>query len=364
MRWIRGLVLMLTYGSFAVSLAQPAEPEVQIAGSGTYLLTRPANTVAPPAEIQRTPGLHGPMPSNRWWTSLAWERWSQPVFADPLSARASFSGMRIGWPQLVIGERDFRAAHEDALVVGVPGRDASSSLVSDYSDWAVEVTFNDREDDSFMTSRLVKGSPYAWFEAPGGVITVQGGTAHGAARELSGQLVVTVRARGRTYAALAPAGSVHAWPEDDVLRIGDGSTPLRIALAPLPEDSAAHLELLAQNAFSEPGQTRTSWRWLRDEGVVEVTFHFGTDTPVLAGLYPHQWKRSDQELTGLSYATPRGELRVALTSGFTIRVPYQGAMPAMPPMQEPISTPVAHCSSRVEGFQPASSSAMSAAATP
>ena len=48
----------------------------------------------------------------------------------------------------------------------------------------------------------------------------------------------------------------------------------------------------------------------------------------------------------------------------SFRIIAFSAMPSMPPMPEPISTPVAHCSSCVFGSQPKSFSASSAAAIP
>ena len=46
------------------------------------------------------------------------------------------------------------------------------------------------------------------------------------------------------------------------------------------------------------------------------------------------------------------------------RISAFSAIPSMPPMPDPIITPVAFCSSAVVGFQPESLSAMSAAAMP
>src|SRR5690606_5991201 len=101
-------------------------------------------------------------------------------------------------------------------------------------------------------------------------------------------------------------------------------------LAVAPDDTAGSLALLVQYAGRRPGVTSTSWRWLRDQGVVQVDFDFGTDEQLLTGLYPHQYRRSEQELLPVAYDTPRGELRLALTDGFSLNLPFTGVLPAIP----------------------------------
>jgi endoglucanase Acf2 len=47
-------------------------------------------------------------------------------------------------------------------------------------------------------------------------------------------------------------------------------------------------------------------------------------------LYPHQWKYSKTPLTTMSYASVRGEMKVAEGSGFETEIPIQGVLPMLP----------------------------------
>ncbi len=60
----------------------------------------------------------------------------------------------------------------------------------------------------------------------------------------------------------------------------------------------------------------------------------GPETGSLLALYPHQWKESGTELTDLSYASPRGEMRVVEGDGFTTELTTHGLLPSMPTVDE------------------------------
>ncbi len=58
-------------------------------GEGSYLTALPPGAKGPPETIYRTERVTGPMPTNRWWSSLAWLPFSERQFPHPLPVRFS-----------------------------------------------------------------------------------------------------------------------------------------------------------------------------------------------------------------------------------------------------------------------------------
>ncbi len=311
----------LVFGLAGTATAQDGLPT----GAGSLLERAPAQIRLPQREIWRTDDWSGPAPSNRWWSSLLWDRYSLPVWADPISLRARADGLAFGWPELSVDQDGFRAHHRDSLRVSVPGLSAEATLVSGFSDWTVDLVWP-REEGPALAATVMKGSPYLWFTAEGAAATVLG-AAEAVELELAGRKVVQLSADGRTWLLILPDDAGVALAQDVQLSFG---ADREFVLAVAPDDTADSLELLAQYAGRRPGATSTSWRWLRDRGVVQVDFDFGSGEQLLTGLYPHQYRRSGQELLPLAYATPRGELRLALTEGFSLDLPFSGVLPAIP----------------------------------
>ena len=85
----------LCFASLAVLLcvsASGAEEGIVKAGAGSYTTTLPVGAKGPPAEIFRTAKVKGPMPTNDWWSSLAWVKFSDAMFPHPLAVRAMEGG--------------------------------------------------------------------------------------------------------------------------------------------------------------------------------------------------------------------------------------------------------------------------------
>lgn len=293
---------------------------------GSLLQRAPAQIRLPQRDIWRTSELTGPAPSNRWWSSLLWDRYSLPVYSDPFSLRARADGLAFGWPHLSVDEEGFRAPHRDSLRLEVPGLQTEATLVSGFSDWTVDLSWP-ADGGEQLQATMMKGSPYLYFTVPGGAATLVGAD-HLSDYEFADRTAVLLTAADRHYLVIARGDAAfEAAGRRLAVRTGS-STELTVAVVPAVDE--ATIELFARHAFSRPGETRTSWRWLKGEGAVEVSFDFGTDSALLTGLYPHQYRRSSQPLAGLAYDTPRGELQLAVTSGFTVRLPFTGVQPALP----------------------------------
>ena len=315
--------------SASLLLSATAESSAQLLPSGSpasLLDTAPAQIQLPQREIWRTDDWSGPAPSSRWWSSLLWDRYSLPVWADPISLRARADGLAFGWPALEVSAEGFSAPHRDTLRLTVPGLSADAALVSGFSDWTVDVNWHN-EDGPALEATIMKGSPYLWFTAQTGEVRLTGARQAGVSELSDRQVVQFGDDTGRTWLLVLPLDASVQLTEAIDVSFGTGRG---FAVVAAPDAEPATLDLLTRHAFSQPGQTTASWHWLRAEGTVAVDFDFDSDRPLLSGLYQHQYSRSDQELTQLSYATPRGELRLALTDSFSVRLPFDGIMPALP----------------------------------
>src|SRR5689334_12079780 len=94
------LLLGLCCGVVARPMGVAAEgPEVIPAGAGSYLRGLPEGASGPPREIVATSEVAGrPMPSNDWWSSLAWLRLSEAMYPHPLAVKAEAGGLRVAYP--------------------------------------------------------------------------------------------------------------------------------------------------------------------------------------------------------------------------------------------------------------------------
>jgi len=67
-------------------------------GRGSYLSVLPEGAKGPPPMIYATESVQGKMPTNDWWTSLAWMPFSERQYPHPLAVQAEKGGLRIYYP--------------------------------------------------------------------------------------------------------------------------------------------------------------------------------------------------------------------------------------------------------------------------
>lgn len=304
-------------------------------GAGGYVTERPSNTVNPPDTIYRSDALTGPVPTNRWWSSLLWAPFSEPLYAGPLSYQAVPEGLALGYPRMTTDEEGFQMPFTADLVVGLEDFEAEAARVARYGDWTVEVSWEQQapQETRVVYATLGQGLPYAYLQFGGNPVQVQFRTTPEVWLERPGALGVTIDRRH--YGIFYPGD----WTLDGLSfggRMEASDFYGLLSIAALPEADEAVLEHFATYAFSRPTGSRVDWRWLREEGLVEVTHTLEHESLVdsttlpLMGLYPHQWKRSDAPLTEYQYDTPRGTIRLAEAESFTIRLPYSGVLSALP----------------------------------
>ncbi len=90
--------LILLLGFDPVPGAEPVVKE----GAGSYTTILPRGAKTPQATIYRTDNVKGKMPTNDWWSSLAWMKYSERHYPHPLAVEAGPGGLRLFYPGTAI----------------------------------------------------------------------------------------------------------------------------------------------------------------------------------------------------------------------------------------------------------------------
>ncbi|MDQ0314756.1 glycosyl hydrolase [Amorphus orientalis] len=143
---------------------------------------------------------------------------------------------------------------------------------------------------------------------------------------------------GTSYGLFAPTGST--WiVTDEGLRsdLGGGA---HFSVATLPDNSPETLELFRQHAYAHVTDTTMSYSVDPATGMVTTRFVAETDLvdgapglsadPLLA-LYRHQYINSNADVSQtLTYASPRGEMRLLEGDGFDTEMQARPILPTLP----------------------------------
>lgn len=308
--------------------------DVVKSGAGSYSTERPPVVEPLPAATFASEKIKRAIPTNQWWSSLVWEKHSQNMFPHPLAMVCHEGGLGVTYPGAGI---DGRGGHimgggvskTGDLVIGhsEAGKFPSARLAG-YSEWFISAEFKEKESELKMT--FGHGSPYVYGRITGGdpVLTFSDQPRVWA----NNGNVIGVTVRGNHYGLFGSNGS--AWEGLESRKAVNSSSKGYFSIALLPDGEQTTLEKFAKYAHAHVidtrvgfevsgGQLKTSYQLTTEalEGEVEGTIY---------ALYPHQWKYSKAKLTGQSYKSVRGEMKVAEGNGFETTVPVQGLLPMFP----------------------------------
>ena len=173
------LMIALAIGTiFSATTATAGEtPGIVKLGLGSYTTVLPPGAKEPPPPIYKTADVKGPLPTNQWWSSLLWSKFSEPQYAHPLAVRATAAGLQVCYPGPSItvtatgimgnmpgGGRDFVLGHSAA-------REFPDARLAGWSDWFVTASL--AADGGSMRVSYGHGSPfvYALYERGEPVLT-------------------------------------------------------------------------------------------------------------------------------------------------------------------------------------------------
>lgn len=324
-----------------LTLAAEAQP-VQV-GLGSYSTTLPSGEIGPQNAAgqsvvpKRTADIGLPVQSNDWWSSLTYPFFGDPysniLYAHPINARATAAGLQIGTTtEPVFVAADYLYPFAAQLTVGVEGLAASRAETAGYGDWTVTARWTDGP--RTMEATLGHGLPYVFFEMTGGRAVLTPAQTPTIWSNSGGVLGLTVA--GRHYGVFAPPGAVWTGTNPLVSTL-DGQGTVSVAL--LPDAQPGTLELFRRHAYAFVTDSRVDWTY--DEPSARLTATYTLDTELkgsdpttvnetMTALYRHQWRHMEVPTTGLTYASPRGEMRLIEAGSFSTEQPFTGVLPALP----------------------------------
>ena len=304
-----------------------------------------------PAAFRSAEAARTAAPTNQWYSSAMFWRWSRPLYAQPLTFRAAESGFEIGLPEREVAiedgarKREIRYLHVAALTVVPDGFKPSRDRLARHSDWLAELEM-DGGPGQALKATVLHGSPFAYFECTSGDVRVHlAGTPHVLWDPASGghdRRTLALTMRGHSYALFGPSGSSWDWtrPTDPVLHLPPGAR--YFSIAGLPDDRDATVQSFLDVAYAFPVTTRSSWRYDEHASRVHVTYHVdtvareGTNTTTLMGLYPHHWSATATATAGAPhYDSVRGEIRLIRANEFTTTRTYHGFVPRWGRLEDP-----------------------------
>lgn len=312
-------------------------------GQGSYSTSLPSGAVGPRGfsgasvspKVSSTFAL--PAQTNDFWSSLIFpffgDQHSNVMYAHPLNARARSTGLEIGYTtDPVFAAQDYLYPFAHQLTVGVNGLTAGRTTTDSYGDWTVTALWE--QGGRSLRATLGHGLPFVFFEAEGGDALVT--PASTPTIWYNQDSVVGLTVQGRHYGLFAPTGST--WTNDGRLHSTlNGGDYFSVAL--LPDASQSTLELFRSHAYAFVTDSVVEWTYDEPSATLTSEFRYATTLKdngpgnvdeTLTALYRHQWLNTPDATTGLTYESPRGEMKLLEGNVFTTELAFSGIVPALP----------------------------------
>ena len=333
----RGILLAILLGCAPLTAQEPVS-----LGKGSYLSAIPPTQKGPPDTIYATAAVPGKMPTNDWWSSLAWLPLSERQYPHPLALEAVKAGLRISYPgSNITANKDaifgfMPAGTGDDLILGHSTQaDFAEARVAAWSDWFVTARFaaGERQMDvsyghgsPFVFARYSQGTPRITFaKTP----EVWSGDAAGP--------VLGISIQGRHYGLFGPRGANWKGLETEQFECVTDRDYFSIAI--LPDNKPATLEWFQKHAYAHVTDTKVTWKYDERTSTVTTTFtvttknHEGNAAETLFALYPHQWRHTDAKLHEPGYHSVRGPMKLVAGTSLATKHRFTGVLPGLPQVE-------------------------------
>lgn len=313
--------------------------EIIKAGAGSYSQVLPSGAKLPPRQIFKAPNFEGKMPTNDWWSSLAWLKYSDRHFPHPLGVQAEPGGLRVFYAganlsvnkQGVFGFSPGPGGHD--LLLGHSGADQFPAAVVDKaSDWHVTALF--QSENNSLSVTYGHGSPYVYARTTHGNVQISfvEPPLIWSGNPTSAGLGITIG--NRHYGLFGPSDT--SWKGLHTKQFVCQTQRDYFSLAILPDNKPATLELFRKYSHAHVINSQVSWNYHESSGTVHTTFRWetqameGSEKQTLFSLYPHQWRHSTLKCLDHEYQSVRGRLKLAMGLSFETSVAFPGVLPCLP----------------------------------
>lgn len=307
-------------------------------GSGSYTTILPNTAIEAQSYINRSSNVMKPMNTNDWWSSLAWDTYSEAQYPHPLAVKNEPKGFRIYNPgpriyadsSAIVGTMnqsgDFTVGHSETDLF-------PDATVDHYNDWFVSAKYESRSNAMHVT--YGHGSPFVFFTYNNGLPILSFESAPKVWSGGASSSVLGISIDGAHYGLYGPAGS--SWR-------GVGSRTLTnslngkdyFSIAALPDNKPETLEKFKQYAYSHITDTKIAWSYDAATSELTTTYTYATDskegsrTGTIFAMYPHQWKHSSSPNLSYIYPSVRGTMKTGEGSSFETKMKFTGVLPALP----------------------------------
>jgi endoglucanase Acf2 len=341
--------LLLPFSSRAQEIAPPAVgavPEVVAVGQGSYASFPPPEVEAKARKtLDKTlylmPEVRDlPVPTNKWWTHLLVDRYAGQLWSFPHHTSADKDGLKINFPTRW-NEKGSAPVSENSLRIGGKNFLPQDARAKSWSDWLVSFRLAENESKYFDVT-LGRGLPYVWIESSGVEPLLKIGSDAEFFDGSGGATTLPEEGEGfgltfggRSYGVFAPVGTRFSRERETVsIRFKGEKQFLVIGMLPKPSD----FKLFRQTAYTVPRSSKMTWEYQPEKAQVvtkwQLTTHplQGSEKRLLQGWLPHHWRqtKSDFKPDGPEYLTPRGVMKCALGTEFSITYPFKGLPFALP----------------------------------
>jgi endoglucanase Acf2 len=332
-----------------VGVALAATPDVPLGRGGYYTKLKSGDGTLPVAEFVTGEAAGKAAPTNQWYSSVMFQRWSQPLHAHPMTYRATEQGFELGLPSKrhadVDGSIELSYPHVPAIVVSPVDFTPQDARLSKFSDWLAQISMAAGAGEA-LTATVLHGSPFSYYELSKGDVRFRLSAVDNVIADptKAGQdpRVAAVKIAGRPYAIFAPTGSSWEWkqPTELVLRLPEQAR--YFSVAGLPDANESTLRDFHAVAYAFPTDTRVEWSYdeatskVRSVYRVQTAAREGENLATFMGLYPHHWSSvvSDHP-SQYGYDTVRGRIRLVPVNSFTLERTYNGFVPMWGSLQDP-----------------------------
>lgn len=328
------LALLGSAGLFSEALAQ----DVTIGQGAYHTEPKRGKPVPPKAKYRSGEALAKAAPTNQWYSSVMFLKWSQPIHAHPMTYRATEEGFELGLPVkrvgTVNGSREVKYAHTPAIVVAPTGFRPEDARLSNFSDWLAQVSMA-AGDGASLTATVLHGSPFSYYECSTGDVRFSLSAEPVTPVTASDSRIAVVTVAGRTYAIFAPTGATWERTKPTELLLLLPATARYFSIAGLPDASEETLREFLAVAYAFPTDTRVEWAYDERSSKVHSTFRVetsakeGDNLTTMLGVYPHHWAAIQaQPESKYGYDSVRGRIRLIPGNAFTVEHTYYGVLPA------------------------------------
>ena len=341
-----GLVLL---GNAGITLA--ATPDATIGLGGYYTKLKSGDPALPVAEFVSGEAAGKAAPTNQWYSSVMFQRWSQVIHAHPMTYRATEEGFEVGLPTKrfanVGGSLEVSYPHVPAIVVSPVGFKPKDARLSKFSDWLAQVSMAAGQGES-LTATVLHGSPFSYYESSTGDVRFRFAAKpeifSDPADAAHDKRVVAVTIAGQSYAIFAPTGATWQWAQPTELVLQLPADARYFSVAGLPDARETTLRDFLAVAYAFPTDTRVEWSYDEAAGKVRSVFRVqtaakeGQNLTTFMGLYPHHWSSvvSDHP-SQYGYDSVRGRIRLVPGNSFTLERMHHGFVPVWPGLEDPAS---------------------------